>query len=258
MSISVEMPPAPIGTAEQQLRQLYGYLFRMAEQLNVAAVSVGSGGSFVKTAGSSVKAGAGTPNGTAAPDGALYEELRALIINTAELLRKEMDTLELTLQGSFEAISSQWGVYREQMQANIVATAEGVLQSYGYDAAIEALQSQAAGFEAYRLHTEGFIRQGFIDRDANGVPIIGIAIGQGLTGTEVEVDGQTVTQLDPTVSCAFYTADRVSFRINGQEAAYLSNRRLYVGDVEITGRMTLGSWIVEDGAKGLSVKWIGG
>jgi hypothetical protein len=130
------------------------------------------------------------------------------------------------------------------------------VQQYGFEGDIESLEAQASDFERYRISTEGFIRQGFVERDAAGVPIIGIAIGQGLTGVETTVDGQTLLELDKLQSCAFYTAERVSFRIGGREVAYLSNRRLNVADVEVTGGLHLGQWLL-DGSDGLMVKYIG-
>ena len=245
MSRVIEQPSL---LAVSDPQALYGYLFRMAEQLNVALGELnGSGG----TAGSAVISGALNPTEQSARD-----ELKALIVNTAETLRSEMDRLETVLRSDYAAVSSQWGVYKEQMQNTITATAEGIVQQYGYDGDIEALEAQASGFERYRISTEGFIRQGFVERNEAGVPIIGIAIGQGLTGVETTVDGQTVLELDETQSCAFYTAERVSFRIGGREVAYLSNRRLYVADVEVTGSLRLGKWLLE-GSDGLTVKFIG-
>lgn len=251
MNLRVELPPVLAGSSEARLQQLYGYLFRMAEQLNVAMDGLGAGGGTASNTGgsSSVRKNAEDVQDSQA-------ELRALIVNTAEIIRSEMDKLEATLQGRYTAISEQWGVYQEEMQNTITATAEGVLQQYGFASSIETLEEQAAGFARYRTETQGYIRQGFIERDSAGVPIIGIAIGQGLTGIETEVDGQTVLELDTTQSCAFYTAERVSFRIHGQEVAYLSNRRLYVADVEVTGGMTLGKWLL-DGSDGLTIKYIG-
>ena len=245
MSRVIEQPSL---VAVSDPQALYGYLFRMAEQLNVALGEMNGSG------GSPVSAGAGSalnPTEQSARD-----ELKALIVNTAETLRSEMDRLETVLRSDYAAVSSQWGVYKEQMQNTITATAEGIVQQYGYDGDIEALEAQAAGFERYRISTEGFIRQGFVERNEAGVPIIGIAIGQGLTGVETTVDGQTVLELDETQSCAFYTAERVSFRIGGREVAYLSNRRLYVADVEVTGGLRLGKWLLE-GSDGLTVKFIG-
>ena len=238
-------PPSQLAVNDP--RELYGYLYRMAEQLNVALGELNGGG----IAASTVTGGAVSPAQQAARD-----ELKALIVNTAETLRSEMDRLETVLRSDYAAMSSQWGIYREQMQNTITATAEGIVQQYGFEADMEALEAQAAGFERYRISTEGFIRQGFVERNEAGVPIIGIAIGQGLTGVETTVDGRTVLELDEMQSCAFYTAERVSFRIGGREVAYLSNRRLYVADVEVTGSLRLGKWLLE-GSDGLTVKYIG-
>lgn len=246
MSTVVELPSLRIGSDPQAL---YGYLYRMAEQLNVALGAL-EGNGTVSSAGLSVGADL-TPAAQTARD-----ELKALIVNTAETLHREMDRLETVLRSDYAAVSSQWGIYKEQMHNTITATAEGIVQQYGFDGEIEALEARAVGFEQYRISTEGYIRQGFVERNGAGVPILGIAIGQGLTGVETVVDGRTVLELDETQSCAFYTAERVSFRIGGREVAYLSNRRLYVADVEVTGGLWLGKWLL-DGSDGLTVKYIG-
>lgn len=250
MSVHIEQPPVLSGGGEQQLRQLYGYLYRMAEQLNVAMTSLSASG------GSSGVVEAASAQAVAAVEKNVQNELHSLIVNTAEIINSRMNKIEAVLQGEYEAISSQWGTYKEEMQQTITATAQGVVQEYGFASSIETLQEQAAGFSRYTTESRGYIRQGFVERDDKGLPIIGIAIGQGLSGTEMLVNGQTVLELDPAQSCAFYTAERVSFRIHGQEVAYLSNRRLYVGDVEVTGRLAVGKWLLE-GIDGLTVKWIG-
>ena len=246
MSAVIEKPPFLIGSDPQAL---YSYLYRMAEQLNVALGELeggGADGSARRPAAPHLPAMAQTAQ----------DELKALIVNTAETLHREMDRLETVLRSDYAAVSNQWGVYKEQMHNTITATAEGIVQQYGFTADIESLEAQASGFAQYRISTEGFIRQGFLERNAAGVPIIGIAIGQGLTGIETVVDGQRVLELDETQSCAFYTAERVSFRIGGREVAYLSNRRLYVADVQVTGGIWLGKWLL-DGSDGLMVKYIG-
>lgn len=246
MSAVIEKPPFLIGSDPQAL---YSYLYRMAEQLNVALGELEGGG---------VDGSARLPAAPHLPAIAqtAQDELKALIVNTAETLHREMDRLETVLRSDYAAVSNQWGVYKEQMHNTITATAEGIVQQYGFTADIESLEAQASGFAQYRISTEGFIRQGFLERNAAGVPIIGIAIGQGLTGIETVVDGQRVLELDETQSCAFYTAERVSFRIGGREVAYLSNRRLYVADVQVTGGIWLGKWLL-DGSDGLMVKYIG-
>ena len=251
MSIKIETPPVLSGAAEAQLRQVYVYLFRLSEHLNLALAQLESG---------SVTDTASADGGTAAVGTAAktYNELRALIVNTAAIVRREMDTLETRLHGEYEAVSTQWGTFREEIDTVITETAHDVVREYGYDAAIETLESKTAGFETYRLKTEGFIRQGFVEYDDSGLPILGIAIGQDLSGSTVTIDGVAYEQFDKGQSCAFYTAEKVSFRINGQEVAYVSNRRLYIGDVDITGSAVLaGQWML-NAAKGFTLKWVGG
>ena len=88
------------------------------------------------------------------------------------------------------------------------------------------------------------------------MPIVGIAIGRGLTATEVTIDGVTYTRLDASRPCAFYTADRVSFRINGAEAAYISNSRFCMGEGFVSDALTVGPWRM-DTKNGFAVKWVG-
>lgn len=127
-----------------------------------------------------------------------------------------------------------------------------------YSALLTKINNNQESTEAYITDTRGFIRQGFIDYDAAGVPIIGIAIGQNLRSTTVTVDGQTLEQLDSAQSCAFYTADKVSFRIGGNEVAYVSNRKLYILDAQVTGSLTIGDWLFSHGDAGLVVRYTGG
>ena len=171
MSLHIQPPPALTGSGEAQLRQLYGYLFRLSEQLNVAMDTVTGGGAAPVVYGGASPVGEGTEGASA------KDALHALIVNTAEIIRREMDELQTVLHGEYTALSQKWGLYQAQMENTVTATAEGILQQYGFAADIEALEAQAAGFSRYRVRTEGYIRQGFIDRDSAGVPVIGIAIG---------------------------------------------------------------------------------
>ena len=258
MSFRVETPPALRGEPEQQIALMSSYLFRLSEMLNVALNSLSAGG---YTSAAEVQAArAGSKANAEASDAfvASYNELRGLINNTSIYVHSEIDRLSTELERQYVAISDDWGTFQENISSSIEATAEGIVQSYGYDAEIQTLHEEAAGFSAYKISTEGYIRQGFIDYDENNIPIVGIAIGQGLTSTKVTVNGVEYQKIDSTASCAFYTASKVSFRINGQEVAYVSNRKLYIGDVEITGSVVLGGkWMIGT-SNGLSIKWIGG
>lgn len=249
MSIKIETPPVLSGAAETQLRQVYAYLFRLSEHLNLAL-----GQLHTDSSNAAQVVGKQTEPSEAAKT---YNALRALIVNTAEVVRSEMDTIESTLRGEYEAVSSAWGTFRENIDTVITERAHDVVREYHYDAALEALQGQAASFDSYRLRTEGFIRQGFVEYDHRGLPILGIAIGQDLTGNTVTIDGKDYEQFDGGQSCAFYTAEKVSFRINGQEVAYVSNRKLYIHDMEVKGSVVLNDWMLTT-HEGFALKWVGG
>ena len=241
-----DTPPSLRGSAETQLGQLYAYLYQLSELLNVSLDSInnsaGGGTNSANTGGSTSK---GNSSET--------ESLKSLIVNTAQIVRVNMNKLETRLNEKYEAQSAAFGEFTENIDTTITATARDVLAIYGYDAAIATLQEDASGLKEYKLTTEGFIRQGFIDYDADGMPIIGIAIGQGLRSTTETIGGVEYEHIDSTQNCAFYTSERVSFRINGREAAYLSNQRLYIADAQVVGSLVLGDgWEVSaTAAKGI-------
>ncbi len=258
MGIKVETPPALRGQPETQIREISSYLFRLSEMLNVALNNLTENNFSSAAEVSGNKANKVQGQGQGVDLVTSYNELRGLISNTAQVVNVEIKRLQTELEQQYVAVSSDWGTFQENISSTIEATAESVVQSYNYDSELQSLHEQASGFSAYKISTEGYIRQGFVDRDENNIPIVGIAIGQGLKSTAVTVNGIEYQQIDSTASCAFYTATKVSFRINGQEVAYVSNRKLYIGDVEITGSVVLGSkWSISTN-NGLTIKWIGG
>ena len=247
MSQIIETPPLLTGSTPDQLQSLYAYLFRLSQSLNIA----------LEAAPQPVTGRAlpGSVPGT--PGSGDYSGLHSLILTTAQTVRREMDRLETVLRGQTEAVSDQFGSFKETLTSTITATAREVVQSYGYDAAIQALDRENNRLDVQQRKTEGFIRSGFIDYAPDGTPLVGIAIGQNLSSQTVETQGQTLEQFDPAQSCTFYTAEKVSFRMQGREIAYVSNRKLYIGDVQITGSAQLGPWRM-GAEKGLTVQWIGG
>lgn len=262
MGIRIETPPGLKGTPEQQLSQMYAFLFRLSENLNVAlnnltqenytaASQIAASGVASSGHGSSIDPNLATS----------YNELRALINNTATVVRHEITTLENGLKDKYVA-TSEWGTFQESFVSTVQNEAKAVVNGYGYDSRLTALDEEAAGFSEYQISTEGYIREGFIDYDDNGVPIIGIAIGQGLTSTKVTIGDKELVQIDKDQNCAFYTAEKVSFRVNGVEAAYFSNQKLIVHGIEIGNALSIGEpgkqWEITAHNGIFKIKWIGG
>ena len=268
MSVNFSPPPAIRGDDRSSLTQMHSFLFRLTEQLNAAlneadrrielaqttatnaAMNVGG-----NTIINNIEGGGGSEDGDFTEQ---YNELKALIIKTAEDVRAEMDVIETKLQSDYIA-KSEWGEYTESIEATIEQTAQGVVESYEYDAQLESLKDQAVDFESYKVETNGFIKRGIIGYDGE-IPIIGIAIGKDLVSTTVTIDGVEQQEIDMSQSMATYTDDRVTFWQHGVEIAWFSSSELVCIGIRAE-KIILGDdqWEVsQTPADGFMIKWIGG
>lgn len=263
--IDIHTPPMLRGTEREQLGQLRSYLFQAAQHLKLALndLSMDSMGEDVQAA---IREG-----GTEAA-GRVQESvdrtagtLKSLIIKTADVIYRQMDVLETVLRSEYVAVSD-FGEYKEEVETRFTQTAENTTAAYEYaaqisadtDARMTALAGEQDALREMLVKSSGYIKQGIIGYDG-AVPIIGIAIGQDVktTGT-VEVDGKTYDVVDTTSNMTTWTPQRMSFYINGVEAAWFSNGALHVGRIEV-GDQLVGAekWDISFTA-GLTVKWIGG
>lgn len=250
-------PPVLRGTETQQLAQLRDYLFQLHRQLGTALTAVEEGNITTEAAQKISQRATGGDSVTREALSQQAAALKSLIIKTADIVRQEMDVITATLESDYVA-KSDYGTYQESIQTQFTATAESVTQQINYAAEVAAAANAATGQELrdYIVETQGFIRQGIVGY--NGVtPIIGIAIGQDIqtTGTGT-VDGKTYDEIDTSSAMSTFTADKLSFYLNGAEVAYVSNARLFITDAEITNRLTLGNWEISHN-RGFSIKWVG-
>ena len=242
-------PPALNGSNEQKILQVYSYLFRMNEQLSYTLNNL-TPENFAGQTGQQLAA---VVDGSAAKQEAAqqYDTLKSLVVKTADVVRHEMDMLETELASKYLAIS-EFGKYQEDMTAQIRATAEGIIQQYGFQAQLDDLGSSADAFDSYIVKTDQYIKTGLLYYEGT-VPRYGVAVGENLT--TVEVDGQQV--LTRNNLCATFTSDRLSFWMGGVEVAYVSNNKLYIANAEITGQLITGNWRISHEG-GFTVQWIGG
>lgn len=246
---SFSAPPAPMGTAKEQVKVLYTYLYRMNENLNVALNSL-SLSNLTQELAEKVE---GTTERAEQKDAlqSQYETLKGLVIKTADSVRQEMDVMETRLDGKYVA-ASEFGQYQEDTEALIKATADGIIQEYGFSSALEDLSNSAEEFDEYIVNTQQYIKTGLLYFDTDNVPRYGVAVGEKLTTTVV--DGKTV--LTRNDLCATFTSDRLSFWMGGAEVAYVSNNKLYIGEAQFTGGITMGDWRMSR-VGGFKIQWIG-
>ena len=177
---------------------------------------------------------------------AITEALRSIGVEPTE-------ELTARLQEEYVAVSD-FGTYVERLSAYLEANPEALTQYYSFCSDLQAnTDAVSAAFGQYKTETEGYIRTGIVGYNGS-IPIYGVAVGQGLTVTDV--DGETV--VDQNNFRATFTAQRLSFWQDANEVAYVSNNRLYITNITVLGGIAIGAWSVEAAEGGLAFRWIGG
>lgn len=245
MGVTLSPPGVFRGSAQEQLRQCYAYLFTLHQQLNTALGSLESRQAAVPQASRKQ-----TGIGVRAQEE--LQSLKALVVGNAALVKREMEKLEAELQDRYVAVS-QFGTYLRELNASLEADGEALTQYYSFLAALEAnVDSVDTAFQSYLLRTEGYIRTGIVAYEGE-LPIYGVAVGQGLS--TVEADGETLVTSGQFRST--FTAKRLSFWQGDTEVAYLSDNRLHITNITILGSLNLGSrWTLGQNG-GFTVKWLG-
>lgn len=250
----ISQPPILQGSEAQQIIQLRRYLFQISRELNRAVGSLDVQNETTRR----VLSGAADAERNAQIQSGL-SGLKSLILQSADLVQSAVDRLEAELHSSYVAVS-EYGTYQEEIQQKITAMDGQIEQAITDVVALEdETHAVSRQFDAYRIETEGYIRQGIIGYE-DAVPIIGIAIGQDITvtGETEEVDGVTYEVIDTASNMSVWTPEKLSFYISGAETAWFSNGALYVGNVIVTGKLCLGAanWEIRC-QNGFAVKYTG-
>lgn len=193
--------------------------------------------------------------------------LRETIIKNAEIINQQMETIERTLHGEYEALSSEFGSYRNETDAKITANAEGITQAYTnieeidskYGVAItdtnEAIVQVADGAVAtntkFREVTEAYIKSGKLYYEG-ATPVYGVAVGQL---TYEMVGGEQLIKRSGVYSV--FTSEELAFYIDDVKVAYMKNKKLYINEAEFVSAIKVGRYKLEDGSSGFTIKYGG-
>ena len=95
-SINVPTPPMFSGDAENKIRQVHTYLYRLSEQLALIlnGIEAGNGVQVVST---------GTASSSSSDVYAIRDQLKQLIVNTTAILRQEMAVINANLLDAIDA-----------------------------------------------------------------------------------------------------------------------------------------------------------
>lgn len=244
MSMDFRFPNITAKDEAGQLRQMQSYMFQLVEQLNYAMKTV-EGGTYGAVAYMS-KASASASGSDDAKAQATFNDIKSLIIKSADIVNAYYETINARLKGLYVA-ESDFGTYTEETDAKIEANSTGISQQYEN---IQRIISDIEGFESKLLEVNAHIHSGLLYYGDDGAPVYGLEIGQ-----RTEIDG-----VETFNKYARFTAEKLSFYdSNDNEVAYISDKKLYITHVEITGSLSLGGF-VQNVLVDLSVveKWVGG
>lgn len=115
---------------------------------------------------------------------------------------------------------------------------------------IDDLEFDLAGLRAIVAGVTAYVKSGLLYYTDAGIPVYGIEIGQ-----QVESNGTEVFN-----KFARFTSEKLSFYdANGNEVAYISDKKLYIGQAEITISLKVGGLVDYVMANGdVVTKWEGG
>lgn len=237
MSIDIRLPNINGKSDREQLAQVRSYLYQLAEQLQFAlnTLEISTGNAVVSQP---------KPIASAKIDeAATFNAIKSLIIKSADIVDAYSDTISKRLGGEYVA-TSDFGTFKEKTAQDIAANATSIESMYSN---IQEILSDIQNLESTLISVNAYIRSGLLYTDDSGVPIYGVEIGQ-----KNKVDGVEVFS-----KYAQFTSDRLSFfDSNDIEVAYISDYKLYITHVVITGTLTGNSFRM-DFTKGFRLKYVG-
>ena len=218
------------------------YLHQLVEQLNYAMKTVESGSS---SAASYQNKATPAAAGEDAKAQSTFNSIKSLIIKSADIVNAYYETINARLKGIYVA-ESDFGTYIEETEAKIDGNSEAITQHYND---IQQILSDIEGFENSLIKVNAHIKTGRLYYDESGAPVYGLEIGQ-----RTEMDG--VETFD---KYARFTSNKLSFYdSNDNEVAYISDKKLYITHVEITGSFSFGGFVDKVTAGGVITRWVGG
>ena len=243
MSIDFRLPNITAKDSAGQLQQMHSFLLQLVEQLNYAMKTVESGASGTVASTSKTTAAAGSED---AKSQATFNSIKSLIIKSADIVNAYYESINNRLKGLYVA-ESDFGTYTEATDLALEATSKGIEQNYTN---IQQIISNIEGFESSLIEVNAHINSGILYYGEDGAPVYGLEIGQ-----RTEINGEETFN-----KYARFTSDKLSFYDNNDnEVAYISDKKLYITHVEITGSLSLGGFVDKVLAdKSVVTKWVGG
>lgn len=231
-SLTLAYPSIAGKTTQEQLDSMRRYLCSMTQQLNLADWSATATLTEIAQA---IDADS-LPEQEKKTTLSGYAALKSLIIKTADYAAANSEAWSTKLAGSYVALSD-FGKYVQQTSLTLSANSEGIEQLYDYTAGVN---------HAFGVTSRQYIKTGLLYY-SGASPVYGVGVGN--IETTVTDGGERV--IDKTQNeLVTVTPGKVSFWQQGQEVAYLSEKKLHfpAGTLEAAGAVISGTLTASAGS----------
>lgn len=238
MGYEIRLPQISGTTTAEQLMQIKSYLHQTVEQLNYAFTLFENEGVVIRQ-----QVAASTAPKTDEEIASNFNDIKSLIIKSADIVNAYSETITNQLKGEYVAISD-FGTYTSVTDKKIKETSERTTENYNN---IQTIISNVDEIKNSVIDVEAHIITGLLYHNEEGIPIYGVQIGQN-----TKVNGEEVFNQFMQI-----TANRLSFfDSNGYETAWISDKNLSIINAEIRGNLRQGGYKI-DSTNGLAWKWVG-
>lgn len=227
MSSNFRYPNITGQTESAKLAQVQSYLHQLVDQLNYALRTIDTGSTGTAA---TVTTEIATTEGKPKDATATFNSIKSLIIKSADIVNAYYEEINKRLTGVYVA-ESDFGVYTEKTDLQLQADSKAIKQYY---TDIQEIIADIGSLENNLVKVNAHITTGILYYGEDGAPVYGLEIGQRTKIDDIEVFNKY----------ARFTSDRLSFYDqNDNEVAYISDKKLYITHIEVTGSYNIGALV---------------
>lgn len=242
MGLELRLPNITGMTEREQISQVKSYLYQLVGQLQWALNNIET----TTTNATTNTQKQGSMPLSKGDSKASFDSIKSLIIKSADIVDAYYEEINSRLVGEYVA-QSDFGTFSEDTEQAISETSTEIERAFK---SLQEIITDIESIEFNLVEVNANIRTGLLYYD-EGVPVYGLEIGQKNT-----IDG-----VETFNKYARFTSDRLSFYDqNDTEVAYISDYKLYIRNVEITGSYKIGGFVdkVYNTSGDVVTKWVGG
>ena len=194
MNINCEVPMLNGLDERTKISKIEKYLYELDQQLKVVLANIDIDNFTVETR-DELQLSAASKKKAETEFKQTVDSLKQKIINTAESITSDIERIRETMQGSFKAVSEQFGQYDAEFFRATTKDALSTLDEF----------KQIENINGYYIASQGYVKTGNIGEE-NGKAVYGIEIGdvQSIDGIKLQFSNHAIkafrTERPPGIS----------------------------------------------------------